>query len=160
MNQNKKLTAKWSLAILGMLMLLNLNGQDMEKYKWQNRILIIKTSNKEDPKYLEQIKEYNNSNVALKERKLLLFEIVGDSYRMTDYQKLTDESQWQSLSDLDESIFDELAEFEVVLIGLDGGVKLKETEVLKKEDLFSIIDSMPMRLREIRQKKSENHKEK
>jgi len=46
------------------------------------------------------------------------------------------------------------------LIGLDGGVKLKETEVLKKEDLFSIIDSMPMRLREIRQKKSENHKEK
>jgi len=75
MNQNKKLTAKWSLAILGMLMLLNLNGQDMEKYKWQNRILIIKTSNKEDPKYLEQIKEYNNSNVALKERKLLLFEM-------------------------------------------------------------------------------------
>ncbi|MDP5094209.1 MAG: DUF4174 domain-containing protein, partial [Polaribacter sp.] len=40
--------------------------------------------------------------------------------------------------------------FKVMLIGLDGGIKLAQSTVLSKEKLFAIIDGMPMRKREIR----------
>lgn len=39
--------------------------------------------------------------------------------------------------------------FEVLLIGLDGGVKLRQAEVLSNEKLFGRIDQMPMRRREL-----------
>jgi len=160
MSQNKKLVIKLSLVVLGALMQLNLNGQNMEKYKWQNRILIIKSPTKQDLKYLAQTKEYNNSNIEFKERKLLVYEIVGDKYRLTDYQKSKEKSQWQDLLEKNETVLDSLSEFEVILIGLDGGVKLKKRDVLIKEDLFKTIDRMPMRLRELREEKNKNRKEK
>ena len=39
--------------------------------------------------------------------------------------------------------------FEVVLLGLDGGIKLQQGELLQLERLYAIIDAMPMRRREI-----------
>ncbi|WP_369680359.1 DUF4174 domain-containing protein [Winogradskyella luteola] len=41
-------------------------------------------------------------------------------------------------------------EFKVVLIGLDGGMKLSQNNILTAENLFSKIDSMPLRNREIK----------
>ena len=38
----------------------------------------------------------------------------------------------------------------MILIGLDGGIKLEQTTILKKKELFRIIDSMPMRMEELR----------
>ena len=40
--------------------------------------------------------------------------------------------------------------FEVVLVGKDGGVKERREVPMKPEELFSIIDAMPMRLDEMR----------
>jgi putative N-acetylmannosamine-6-phosphate epimerase len=40
--------------------------------------------------------------------------------------------------------------FEVILIGKDGGVKKRKTELMTTEELFAIIDSMPMRQSEMR----------
>ena len=37
-----------------------------------------------------------------------------------------------------------------MLIGLDGGIKLEQIQILSAEKLFAIIDGMPMRKREIR----------
>jgi hypothetical protein len=42
-------------------------------------------------------------------------------------------------------------EFRVVLLGKDGTVKLSETEV-RLSDVFALIDSMPMRQQEMREK--------
>ncbi|MBT8185067.1 MAG: DUF4174 domain-containing protein, partial [Eudoraea sp.] len=38
--------------------------------------------------------------------------------------------------------------------GLDGGIKYRKTALLTMEELFSIIDSMPMRRAEMRKKKN------
>ena len=35
--------------------------------------------------------------------------------------------------------------FEVILIGLDGYIKLQQNEVISAKNLFAIIDAMPMR---------------
>ena len=42
--------------------------------------------------------------------------------------------------------------FRVVLIGKDGGVKLRQEEPISVADLFALIDSMPMRKQEMRQR--------
>ena len=48
------------------------------------------------------------------------------------------------------NILDQNNDFEVILIGLDGGIKLRQDQTLLKQDLFRIIDAMPMRRNEIR----------
>jgi len=45
--------------------------------------------------------------------------------------------------------------FKVVLIGLDGSVKLKQTEIITVEKLNGIIDAMPMRIKELQNRKDE-----
>ncbi|MBG7611245.1 DUF4174 domain-containing protein [Polaribacter sp. BAL334] len=42
--------------------------------------------------------------------------------------------------------------FTITLIGLDGGIKLEQNRVISSEKLFTIIDGMPIRKREIRNK--------
>ncbi|WP_083840563.1 DUF4174 domain-containing protein [Salipiger aestuarii] len=37
----------------------------------------------------------------------------------------------------------------MVLIGKDGGIELEERDVLTPQNLFAVIDRMPMRHREI-----------
>ena len=41
--------------------------------------------------------------------------------------------------------------FEVILVGLDGGIKLRQDQPVTTDKLFNLIDSMPMRQREMRQ---------
>ena len=42
--------------------------------------------------------------------------------------------------------------FEILLLGLDGGVKLRQDELLTVKKLYAKIDAMPMRQREIESK--------
>lgn len=44
------------------------------------------------------------------------------------------------------------ADFEVVLIGLDGGEKLRQADILTRQKLYALIDGMPMRRAEMRRK--------
>jgi hypothetical protein len=43
--------------------------------------------------------------------------------------------------------------FSVVIIGKDGGEKLRRTTPLSSEELFAIVDAMPMRRAEMRERK-------
>jgi len=153
MDINEKNTIRICLIILCGIMFIKVNGQNVDKYKWKNRILIVKTSNENDSKYKEQLKEFNKSISELEERKLILFQIVGDKYKTTDYEMLELNNSWEDLKIRNNYIIDDTDDFEVVLIGLDGGVKLKKREVLKKEELYNLIDRMPMRLEELRNNK-------
>jgi hypothetical protein len=50
-------------------------------------------------------------------------------------------------------------DFEAILIGIDGTVKLRRKRAIEIEELFELIDSMPMRKEEIqRQKRAERLK--
>ena len=42
--------------------------------------------------------------------------------------------------------------FTVILVGKDGGVKLRQNPEVKLKDIFALIDAMPMRQQEMRQK--------
>ena len=45
------------------------------------------------------------------------------------------------------------SKFTLVLVGKDGGVKLRRDGHVKMADIFDLIDSMPMRQNEMRQRK-------
>ena len=125
-------------------------GQNLDNHKWKSRILIVKTLSSNSKKHNDQLKEFNNSDKEFKERKLVLYIINQDKFSLTNYTDSTLNYSGKVTKSLAENILTESEDFEIILIGLDGRIKLKQNEILLKEDLFSLIDSMPMRKNEMK----------
>ncbi len=134
-------------------MFTNVIGQNLSDHRWKDRILLIQASDELSDKYREQLKEFNYLDKALKERKLVVYEIVGDKYKITNFQNNKSNKSWKAANDLFGEVLYKRDDFSVTLIGLDGGIKLEKTTVLKKRELFDTIDSMPMRINELRNKR-------
>jgi glutathione peroxidase-family protein len=119
-------------------------SQDFKDHQWKNRVLIVSTNNEKDIDFQKQINLLENLDEELKERKLIVYQIVGDKYKLgfTESYKLLNSSSKKYVSTKDG--------LQVLLIGLDGGIKLKQSSILTAEKLFAIIDGMPMRKRELR----------
>ncbi len=143
--------------ILGCLALIKVEGQNLDKHRWQNRILIFKTTDAKNAKYQRQLKEFKNSFAGLRERKIILYQIIGSRYQLIDYEQRNQHNIWQDVKMVNNRIIDKLTDFEVILIGLDGGIKLKQTELLSEQGLYKIIDRMPVRLEELRNKQRQRN---
>jgi len=102
----------------------NLNGQSLDLYRWQNRILVIESSSITDLNYKKQIAEFKETVIELTDRKILIYEIVGNKYRKTDYSTKNNDSEWKLKNRSKES--SNIDAFKVTLIGLDGGVKVEK----------------------------------
>ena len=122
----------------------------MNEHKWQSRVLIIQAPSDSSNAYQEQIKEFRDSENELKERKIVLYEVINDMVRMTDYHGEKSDNSWQKAHKSMIAEFGGDDEFRITLIGLDGGIKLEKRTVLKMEELFGKIDSMPMRMNELK----------
>jgi hypothetical protein len=129
-------------------------AQDLELHKWEHRILIIKTSDENSENYQNQIKEFKKSTQELKDRKFVFYQIIRNDFVCINYENNEQNTSGKISKDLYETTLNNKVNFEVILIGLDGGVKLQQTELLKKEDLYKIVDAMPMRGYELRKKKN------
>ncbi len=126
-----------------MFFILTSMGQNLEKHQWKNRILLVFTNDLKSEKLQKQIEILSKEKEGLKDRKLII-------YRFSKYLfTINFNTVWFS-STLDLNKYKKVSEnFKVVLIGLDGNVKMKVNDILSAEKLFSIIDGMPMRSREI-----------
>lgn len=121
-------------------------SQDVKKHKWENRVLLVFTHKKNDEIFNKQISNLLKEKKGLTERKLIIYQFVKDQY------SINFDSKWL-LSSLKKNKYKTESEnFKVVLIGLDGGIKLEQTSLLSTKKLFTIIDGMPMRRNEIRNK--------
>ena len=156
MTLNKILPIRLILILIGCASLMNLNGQDLKKHQWENRIVIVKTSDIKSNKQEEQLKEFRNSFEELMDRKIIVYKINGDDFVLIDYKNSPLNTSGKTSKKLSETILNENENFEVILIGLDGGVKLQQTEIVLKEDLFNLIDGMPMRRNESIKTKTKN----
>ena len=132
---------------------MTMQGQHLEEYRWENRILLVKTKSERSEKYAKQLEEFRGAAEALKERKIILYQIVGSQYDLIDYGNTSHKESGALSKEMTDDILNHKNQFEVILIGLDGGTKYRKTELLTTEELFSIIDSMPMRRAEMRKKK-------
>ena len=123
---------------------MNVNAQDLSKHQWKDRLVLIIAEEKTE-KFQQQLTELQKHQQGLKERKLVVYKILPEKYS-TGFQ----EENWKSSTELYGKYKVKNSDFRVMLIGLDGGEKLEQTEVLSIEKLFNTIDSMPMRQAELR----------
>ncbi len=123
---------------------MNVNAQDLSKHQWKDRLVLIIAEEKTE-KFQQQLTELQKHQQGLKERKLVVYKILPEKYS-TGFQ----EENWKSSTELYGKYKVKNRDFRVMLIGLDGGEKLEQTEVLSIEKLFNTIDSMPMRQAEMR----------
>ena len=127
-----------------------LSGQSasLKPHLWKNRLLLIFADTDKNPLLLQQSAELKAVRKGLEERDMVLGLIIGD--RRVKGLLSGHAAKWDA---------DELRErygkgsaFRVVLIGKDGGVKRTQTEVLGAKELFGVIDAMPMRRQEQRER--------
>ncbi len=124
-----------------LFMSMNTMAQDFSKHEWENRLILVYSENQNNSIYQKQLTEFIENEEGLLERKILVYHILPERYKIG----LKSEDKWEKNTSL--KILD--VQFEVNLIGLDGGIKLSQKELLTAEKLFSIIDRMPMRRIEI-----------
>lgn len=136
------------LIIIGMLIFNTLNAQDIKKHKWENRVLLIHSN--DDALLEKQMAILEQSKKELKERKIVIYQFNGDQYKMTDYQNPNND-EFSSISKKKyKNRLKKNDKFKLILVGLDGGKKLKKSEPITISELIDKIDSMPMRRAEIR----------
>lgn len=127
---------------------MSLNGQNLKQHQWKHRVILIITNATENDNYKSQLEEFNIDNDAFKERKLIIYSILPEHYRLHD--KST--SDWIKGSELYKAYSPKKVAFKVILIGLDGSVKLEQSDILTTQKLCLTIDAMPMRRSELRNK--------
>ena len=126
-----------------------MKAQDLSKHQWKNRVILLLTDDLNNLTFKNQLAELKKDIDGMTDRKLIVYKVTPKKYSLG----LEGESLWTS-SEIYAETKRSKAPFEIFLIGLDGGVKLHQTELLSIEKLFGIIDGMPMRRTEINQTKN------
>lgn len=125
----------------------SLMSQELNDYRWQNRLVIVLADDCAAEELEAQINILQHEKEGLAERKIHVICLTPKQRR----DGTDGEQSWQA-SSLYQQYRRASEGMEVLLIGLDGGTKLRQTEVLTTEKLFALIDGMPMRRAEVRKK--------
>lgn len=134
-----------SLVMLGLSLQ---QSNPLNEYQWQNRLILVFNDLDSEVQAQMQLDKFTGQTPELQDRDLLIFRI--DDSQVSDGldSKVTD----IEAASLRKSFNIDIEEFVVLLIGKDGGVKLRSEEVVSSQELFALIDGMPMRRSEIRRK--------
>lgn len=122
-------------------------AQDLTEHRWQDRLIIISADSYQHPKLIQQLKEFQNKTTELADRKLIIYQITP-----TSYIKGIENNQPTKNSTLYKKYNSTNKTFKVILIGLDGGLKLQSHKVVPAAQIFDQIDQMPMRQQELKLK--------
>jgi hypothetical protein len=117
-------------------------------------VLIIKTSNISSAPYLQQLAALERQEESLKERKIVLYKIIGNTVQKIVYQDTTKNRNGAVNGSLQRLSSKIQSPFTILLLGLDGNKKMEQTRSLSATRLYSLIDGMPMRQSEIKTKAS------
>ncbi len=138
------LSAFLALAIASLVGGGNAMASPTDSWAWKYRPLIVFAPDSQNAQLAEQRKRLSPVHGELRERDMTLIEIVGKRANVVFGPAV--EIDAAALMDALKVRGDR---FEVVLLGKDTGVKLKSDSPVTSQDLFSLIDQMPMRRREM-----------
>lgn len=109
----------------------------LRDYLWTNRVIVTFSTNESTPERRLLIKQIAQYPCEFRKRDLVHIDLISGS---VDYQSLSQRFAMEG------------KDFKLVLIGKDGKIKLQATAVAL-EDIFALIDTMPMRKKEMRGEK-------
>ncbi|MCM5661590.1 DUF4174 domain-containing protein [Galbibacter mesophilus] len=124
---------------------LNMKAQhiDLDDLKWKKRIVIIKHNKEVDILNSKQTTLFLQNEAQNSERDLVIFTVDSTTVYLGRKETKENPLHFWKQTGLKKT-------FEgIVLIGKDGGVKLKEPFLIEPQKIYDLIDSMPMRRREM-----------
>jgi len=122
---------------------------DLDALRWKNRVLVLFSPSESDPLFQLQKQGLASSAEEVLDRNLMILEIVEQGQSRAGNQLLSE----KSVQAIRKRFGVQAGTFQVLLIGKDGGVKLRSSGAVSMKDLFGLIDSMPMRQQEMDSKK-------
>jgi len=130
------------IAALGTVAL-SASAQPLQRYAWENRLVVVFADSALDPRLTEQ-RAILEDQTGLAERDLVVIEVIGDTATAVFGDAATFEAAALRTHY-------EVAEdgFTTLLIGKDTGVKLRQATPISSGVLYATIDAMPMRRREM-----------
>lgn len=119
----------------------------LDNYQWKNRVILI-VADGTNTLLRNQTELFLLDKKGLSERDLLIF-AVGENH----ISEIIDGNEFPIPVTFKESLSINNNSFEVILIGKDGGIKLREKSPITRQRLYGTIDAMPMRQAEMRRQK-------
>jgi len=112
-------------------------AETLRASKWEKRIVLLYTPTSNDAAFKEQKSLLAKEQGAAHDRDIQVLELVANHLSAVDKQYLQQHLKVAP------------AQFKALLIGKDGGVKLRQHKALTPQQLFGTIDKMPMRQQEM-----------
>jgi hypothetical protein len=126
------------MIISKLLMTVSLMAADpasISAMKWEKRVLLVSAPNANDPSLNDQRRIIARWRSGAAERDITIVEVVGNNVVGVSNSAAMLRQQYRLST----------ANFAVVLIGKDGGSKLRGTRPIAAATLEEVIDAMPMR---------------
>ena len=105
---------------------------NLDDFLWINRPIVVLADSPGDPRFVEQMRLLRERLPDLKDRDVVVITDTEPSQKTDLRQKLRPRG------------------FMLVLIGKDGGIKLRKPSPWSVREISRVIDKMPMRRQEIR----------
>jgi hypothetical protein len=121
---------------------------DLSSYQGKNRLLMLFALSEDAPMYQSFREQLQRRAQEIRDRDLVTFHAFESGEGRMDDRPLHKE---QVLS-LRKRFSINRGQCTVILIGKDGDVKFREQLPVDLSDIFAVIDAMPMRHREIRER--------
>jgi hypothetical protein len=123
------------------------NQRPLDHLRWQQRVIVVMAEAPDDPALLEQQRRLREAAPDLAVRDVTLITATNETVTIDGNRA----AGRPSADQLRHAYARGASGFQVVLIGKDGGVKLRAGEPVPTADVLALIDSMPMRQREMRE---------
>ena len=119
---------------------------DLSRYRNNNRLIFVFAPSNMDARYVEQARQFEGKQESINERDLTRFDVLesGDS-KIGDAALVASDAQ-----SLRKQFHIRNGAFRVLLVGKDGHTAYSSGKPATAKSLFDLIDSMPMRQQEIK----------
>lgn len=132
--------------VLTLLLGMHCHAQHLEKHRWKDRVVLITAASESDAQLQQQLAKLIKDKSALTDRKLVIYTVTPNTYSL-QFPNQHSVSNDQYCANVPAN-----TAFKIILIGLDGQIKLTSSTVVSSATLFDTIDQMPMRRQERKQK--------
>lgn len=118
---------------------------ELGDYLWERRPLLVFAPTESDPRLVETMRRIEASRCDFVDRDMVLGRIVADGTSTLNGRVIDTDQAQRLLSEFGVGA----SSFSVVLIGKDGGEKLRVNAIPDLPAIYAVIDGMPMRGREM-----------
>lgn len=122
----------------------------MERYLWDKRVILLFSPASDHPEYVKQNRLLAEEAAGLEARDIVLWRIIRNEKVSIDGEQKAHLGTPRFYDYFDT----EPNRFTFILLGKDGGEKIRQHQPLSGKELFDLIDAMPMRQQEMLQENS------